>query len=70
MQLLNCYSLPSKNRIPDWKLMLHEAKLEQESLIVHDNNDIKNTPQFRLAVIATLLVMILALLIARRNRES
>ena len=64
----SCYSLPSRSKIPDWRLMLIEA--ERERTITSERNEDKNKYErrARLAILLFCLAVMLGLLIAWRKR--
>ena len=64
-----CYNLPDRSKIPDWKLILQEAKQTQATSHEQHTNDESYNRRLRLALILAGLTVILTLLVARWRRQ-
>jgi glycerol-3-phosphate dehydrogenase len=65
-----CYSLPSRNKIPDWELMLHKAQQNRASDFERNYDPNRNDNRMVLAILLTALAIFLTVLITRRKRAK
>lgn len=65
-----CYSLPDRNTIPDWTLILHESEQERAVAAGEEENQSKNSRQIGIAFFLASLALMIALIVVHWRRNS